>query len=107
MQVTRQKVTRSPVVRMHSKACAGRAETCSAGGGGGGWHGRAQEVGGGVGKLGFRAGTLCYVVLALLVQILPATKIFTAVNFDPIVVQSLMDLPLTCRLIGVCISDVS
>ena len=40
-------------------------------------------------------------ILALL------TQIFTAVNFDPIVVQSLMDLPLACRLIGVCISDVS
>ena len=38
---------------------------------------RAPSEGGGgglVGKMGFRAGTLCYVVLAVLVQILPATK---------------------------------
>ena len=51
----------------------GRAETCSAGGGGGGGTGALRRWGGG-GKMGFRAGTLCYVVLAALVQILPATK---------------------------------
>ena len=50
-----------------------RAETCSAGGGGGGGTGALRKWGG-VGKMGFRAGTLCYVVLAVLVQILPVTK---------------------------------
>ena len=52
----------------------GRAETCSAGGGGGGTGALRRWGGGWVGKMGFRAGTLCYVVLAVLVQILPATK---------------------------------
>ena len=44
-----------------------RPEDCFArGGGGGGGMGVFRRLGGGVGKMGFRAGTLCYVVLVAL-----------------------------------------
>ena len=42
--------------------------------GGGGTGALRRWVGGGVGKMGFRAETRCYVVLPVLMQNLPATK---------------------------------